>query len=94
MDSPNSHLEQRVGTLETSQNLLRVFCLIEAVVLAAVGALAFLTGHVHASRSSDILYARGLVIEDTQGRARALLGAPFPRVPSRKRQIQCARVLE
>src|SRR5216683_1201796 len=86
MQSENSQLEMRVRHLESTQGLLRGLCLFEAVALVALGAMASLTGHVHAKSSPEILRARGLVIEDSQGRPRVLLGAPFPKVPDRKRQ--------
>jgi len=50
-------------------------------------------GHVHASSGPEILRVRGLVIEDAEGRPRALLGAPFPRVLGRKRQDEGSNAL-
>src|SRR5947209_18564017 len=77
-------MEQWVAKLEATQRVLRLICLLEAIALLTVAAGTFLMGHVHASSGPEILRVRGLVIEDAEGRPRALLGAPFPRVQGRK----------
>lgn len=41
---------------------------------------------VNAAEAPTVLHVKGLVIEDEQGRARILLGAPFPSIPDRTRQ--------
>lgn len=44
------------------------------------------TGHVEAVKSAKVLHLKSLVIDDDQGRARILLGAPFPSVEERLRK--------
>src|SRR5437879_12565477 len=85
MRSEHLQIEQRVARLEATQRVLRLTCLLEVIAFLTVAAGTFLMGHVHASGGSEILRVRGLVIEAAEGPPRALLGAPFPRVPGRKR---------
>jgi hypothetical protein len=70
-------LELRIRKLER-----RIYGLLAIGGLLAVG----VGMRVDAAGNAQILHARGLVIEDDQGRPRILLGAPFPRVAQRKRQ--------
>ena len=93
MRSENLQIEQRVAKLEATQRVLRLICLLEAIAFLTVAAGTFLMGHVHASSGPEILRVRGLVIEDAEGRPRALLGAPFPRVLGRKRQDEGSNAL-
>lgn len=81
-------VEARIGRLEKeTQRLLRI-CLLQffIIILIAVCLSAALTGRVKAESSSNVLRARGLVIEDQRGHARVILGAPVPAVHERKRQ--------
>ena len=93
MRSEHLQIEQRVARLEATQRVLRLTCLLEVIAFLTVAAGTFLMGHVHASSGPEILRVRGLVIEDAEGRPRALLGAPFPRVPGRKRQDEGSNAL-
>lgn len=68
-------IHQRMQSAERQIKILRLVCVVQVVVLLAVAA----------APSKSILRARGLIIEDAQGRPRILLGAPFPDVPNRKR---------
>jgi len=78
-------LERRVQAAEHQLKTLRSVCIGEFVLLVAVAA-AFLASRPVQAGSPDVLHARGLVIEDSAGRARIVLGAPFPQVAGRKRQ--------
>jgi hypothetical protein len=42
--------------------------------------------HAEAAEAPNLIRTKGLIIEDSSGRARILLGAPFPTTPDRKRQ--------
>jgi hypothetical protein len=56
-------------------------------LLIAVGfAAGVYNNDVYAGTAHRILRARGLVIEDGEGKPRILVGAPFPNVPARTRQ--------
>lgn len=77
---------QRLELLEARTFRLRFVCGIQLILLICFGLSAMQGPHVEAKSSPSILRVRGLVIEDSQGRARILLGAPFPRVPERIRQ--------
>lgn len=79
-------LEQRIVTLEKRNRQLHLLCAIQVVILVIVCISAMQTRGVEAQGSSPILHARGLVIEDDQGRARIILGAPVPAVAVRRRQ--------
>jgi hypothetical protein len=73
-----NHLEQR----------LRLFQVVATLGAAVLGAAIFvaLRPFVRSDRSRDVLWVRGLVIEDDKGRERVLIGAPVPKVPGRKRE--------
>lgn len=79
-------VEQQLASLEHKVNRFRLLCLIQLILLCAVAVSAVVISRVEAQNSEQILRARGLVIEDAQGRARVILGAPFPAVRERKRQ--------
>lgn len=65
--------------------VLTFFCLAQFAMLVLV--YLFLGhGAVQAKGANEILRAQGLIIEDTAGRARVILGAPFPGVKDRMRQ--------
>lgn len=76
------NLEERVEVLERRSKRYMV------ASIALGGSLAALAVSGFASRQDTtdrVLRARGLVIEDAQGRPRVLLGAPFPEVTERAR---------
>jgi hypothetical protein len=70
-------LELRIRKLER-----RLYGLLTLAALLAIG----LGVRVNAAESRSILRARGLIIDDAQGRPRILIGAPFPNVAQRRRQ--------
>ncbi len=67
--------------LRTTEAALFVFSVTS--ILAGMGFL--LQTRNPASGSGEILHVRGIVIEDAQGRARIILGAPTPSTPGRAR---------
>jgi hypothetical protein len=74
--------EQRIDRLERRVRLFeRGFSIALAVLLVAV-----LAGMRNSQQRRDVLRVRGLIVEDAQGKARILLGAPVPKVADRKRQ--------
>ncbi len=75
----------RVRRLESKVNGLRTLCLLQLCLLMAFAFWSFPAARVKAQNSPEVLRTRGLVIEDSQGHARIVLGAPFPRVQERKR---------
>lgn len=82
--TPVNH-EQRVAALERRTRLLQRCIYIQIVLLCAIVAITCRgTREVHAA-SPETLKVRGLIIADEQGRARILIGAPFPKVPERVR---------
>lgn len=81
-----SSMEQRIRSLENSTRRLRRLCLTQTVILVLIGVPAILSRRVSAQDSPRVLRAHALVIEDDQGRARLILGAPLPSVNERKRQ--------
>lgn len=81
-----SWMEQRLGRLEKRTQRLQLLCFIQALIIVAVASSATLARRVEAQSSSQVLRARGLIIEDDQGRARLIMGAPLPEVRERKRQ--------
>ncbi len=79
-------LERRMQSAELKIRYLHILCITQFVVLLGMAASLLLTCSVRAQKSPDVLHAHALIIEDTSGRPRILLGAPFPRVTGRKRQ--------
>lgn len=78
--------ERRLEVAEGKLRLMWILCLLELGIFI-IGATGLLTPHVAAKASSaQVLRARGLIIEDAQGRPRILLGAPFPQVGERVRK--------
>jgi hypothetical protein len=82
----HSSIERRIGSLENKTRRLRHLCWIQTSILVVIGLSAILSRSVSAQDSPRVLRAHGLVIEDDQGHARLILGAPLPEVHERKRQ--------
>jgi hypothetical protein len=80
MDETTAELIVEVGRLQ--RRTRRLERLLAASALAALAAAAIAA----APRAPEVLRARGLVLEDEQGRARLLLGAPVPAVDERLRK--------
>jgi hypothetical protein len=75
-------LQQRVEKLEQRSRRFMATSVILGIALGAV----LVSGFTAAPRQGDgVIHAKGLVIEDSQGRPRVLLGAPFPEVSARLR---------
>ncbi len=81
----NECMDRRIHRMERRQIALSILSAGLAVGLALASAKIF-PNRVSAAESPSVLHLKGLVIEDGQGRARILLGAPFPAVPDRVRQ--------
>jgi hypothetical protein len=79
-------LDQRLTKLEKKTFRLRWLCGLQAALLVAFWLSTLLVPRVEAQGSAPVLRVRGLVIEDSRGRPRVLLGAPFPQVRERHRQ--------
>ena len=81
----DTQVDQRLANLERRDLWLRLLCAVQFVLIAAV----WLTRNqvwVQAQTTPQVLRARGLILEDAQGRPRILMGAPFPAVHERIRQ--------
>jgi hypothetical protein len=79
-------VDQRLASLERRAFWLRLVCVIQFGLVAGVWLSGMQNRQVQAQSSPLILRAQGLIIEDSQGRPRILLGAPFPAVRERSRQ--------
>lgn len=80
-----SSLERRIRHLEQRANSLRIVIVGCVAVLLILGYGASRLRPASAA-DSKVLKLRGLIIEDSQGRPRILIGAPDPRVAGRTRQ--------
>ena len=80
MDETTAMLIEEVGRLQRRTRRLERMLALSAV--AGLAALAIAA----APRSTEVLRARGLVLEDDHGTARLLLGAPVPAVDERLRK--------
>lgn len=81
-----SDIDKRLITLEAGMRHLRVICAVQFVILCAFGISPVHSWRVWAADSPPILRARGLIIEDSLGHARILLGSPLPKAADRLRQ--------
>ncbi len=81
----NSEETFRLRSLEKKVSLLMLLC---AVLVAALGTVIVHSAitRVNAAEDAKVLRLKGLIIEDEQGKARILLGAPFPAVQDRLRK--------
>lgn len=82
----HSSTEQRLGSLESKTRRLQHLCWIQTIILVVIGVSATISHSVSAANSPRVLKAHGLVIEDDQGHARLIMGAPLPDVDGRKRR--------
>src|SRR5580704_9949242 len=80
-----AQLEHRVKNLERTNACLVAGCIC-CVLAVLVGSLTRNVPPVKAADDERVLRLKGLVIEDEQGRARILIGAPFPVVSERLRK--------
>ena len=80
-----SSIEQRIARLERKAHWYGVVILLQFFVFA-VFVFSPSTDRAQAQSSAKSIRTRSLIIEDEQGRARILMGAPFPRVQERSRQ--------
>ena len=81
----NDEVDVRLQRLERRVLVLTCLCSSLAIALALV-LWTSPRRSVEAAAKPSVLRTRGLIIEDDQGRARVLLGAPFPKVGNRLRQ--------
>lgn len=81
----NTQLELRLKQLERKAHSLTVICGLLLLSLGGV-ALTIFTSRVRAAENGTVLRVKGLIVEDSSGRARILLGAPFPKSSDRLRQ--------
>jgi hypothetical protein len=79
----HSNVEERLLKLERKNRQLSRLCL--GLFLVSIILSAGLSFAVPTAGSQGVLHVRGLVVDDAQGRARIVMGAPFPDVPSRLR---------
>lgn len=81
----NDVLEIRVRRLERKLHVVKALCVALFAALLALAASSF-AGRVKAAEDAKVLRLKGLIIEDSEGRARILLGAPLPEVQERSRK--------
>jgi hypothetical protein len=87
-------IEERLARLERRLRLFQVICAVSVATLAAYMLRPSQVSHAAQSESSGgVVRARGLIIEDIQGRPRILLGAPIPKVTGRKRQEEATGLI-
>jgi hypothetical protein len=79
-------LEQRLEIVERRSRQLALICLSQMLVLGVLAVWVTRSESVQAQSSPEVLHARGLILEDSAGRPRILIGSPFPHVKQRLRQ--------
>jgi hypothetical protein len=78
--------DERLTTLEKKTARLSFVCWLQLAVVCGLCFALFQQERVKAADGSRVLRAPGLIIEDSHGRARVLLGSPLPSVSERLRQ--------
>jgi hypothetical protein len=78
--------DERLRALENKMARLSIACWLQLAVVCGLCVALTEQRRVEAASGPSVLRAKGLVIEDSQGRARVLLGSPLPMVPERIRQ--------
>jgi hypothetical protein len=78
--------DERLRALEKKIARLSIACWLQLAVVCGLCFALKEQRRVEAASSPSVLRAKGLVIEDSQGRVRVLLGSPLPMVPERIRQ--------
>lgn len=78
-------IDEKINQLTEATGRLRTLCVLQSVLLLAFFAHSLGIPTVKAD-SSAVLRAKGLVIEDSEGRPRILLGSPFPAANGRARK--------
>lgn len=64
----------------------QIFSLMQTAIIVLLVGTFWRAPIVNGKTTPQVLRVRGLIVEDQQGRARIVLGAPFPQVPERSRQ--------
>jgi hypothetical protein len=77
---------ERIRKLEKETARLSLVCWLQLAVLCGLCCVLMQQRGVEAASGSRVLRAKGLIIEDAQGRARVLLGSPLPAASERIRQ--------
>jgi hypothetical protein len=85
-------IETRLARLEARNTKLTVVCGALAVLCMGLGTTFAIAGPTR--NDPSVIHAKGLVIEDTSGRPRILIGAPFPDVPGRIRHDERTAAME
>jgi len=80
--------DMRVERLERNIRSLRTVVLLLALIIIVGSSVAVLS-----DGNRNILRVQGLIVEDTEGNPRILIGAPFPEVKERKRQDKSTGIL-
>jgi hypothetical protein len=83
--SGNKWFGNRVRLLERGLWIATGLCIVLFLSLLGV-IVCSSTSRVEAAEEAKVLRLRGLIIEDSEGRARIMLGSPMPEVPERLRK--------
>ena len=73
-------LEPRVGELEKQIRFLRTYAILTSLVVVILAFAGF-----SRNQSPDVIRTRGIIVEDSLGRERILIGAPIPNAENRVR---------
>jgi hypothetical protein len=79
------HDQKRLSRLERKTKLLQLVVLSQLVTLCGFWLATSQQHKVHAAENPAVLRVKGLIVEDSNGRARVLLGSPLPSVTQRTR---------
>ena len=78
--------DKRFESLERQTGWLRFLCGLQLLALCGLSFAILRQQRVQAAENPSVLRVRGLIVEDSHGRARVLLGSPLPAAQERTRQ--------
>ncbi|HEY1804839.1 MAG TPA: hypothetical protein VGG45_10180 [Terracidiphilus sp.] len=78
--------DERLKALENKTARLSIVCWLQLAVMCGLCFALIQQRRVEAASDSRVLRAKGLIIEDSHGRARVLLGSPLPSASERIRK--------
>lgn len=79
-------VEERLASLERKSGLWRISCCVQSLVLLGLFVALVVKPNATVQADDGILRGRGLILTDASGKARVLIGAPFPQTKDRTRQ--------
>ena len=89
----DSNIEKRLSCVEKRNHLFQSVIWLQTLLIGALIVAMLFNGRVHAQDSPRNLRLKSLILEDEQGHARIIMGAPFPKVSERTRSDNATQAI-